>query len=85
MCLGCSKSDDIASPEETTQLNLSGGPARLSDDRGSRDGNETRLEPSAMIGPDVAVVAVRRDEYPGVVDGAQADRFRDAASSWATR
>jgi hypothetical protein len=38
-----------------------------------------------MIGPDVAVVAVRRDEYAGVVDGAQADRFRDVASSWATR
>jgi hypothetical protein len=48
--------------------------AHLRHNRSRGDRNESQLEPDAMIGPDLAVVALGGDEYPGVVDDTHANR-----------
>ncbi|MDQ1394298.1 MAG: hypothetical protein QOF30_3275 [Acidimicrobiaceae bacterium] len=65
---------DIASAEETPELNLTMRPAYLGHYRRRGDRNETQLEPDAMIGPDLAVVALGADKHTCVVDDSHAER-----------
>jgi hypothetical protein len=74
MCLlGCER-HDVASTKEASELRLAMRAAHLGHDRSRGDRNGAQLEPDAMIGPDLAIVALGSDEYPGVVYDTHADR-----------
>jgi hypothetical protein len=60
---------DVTASQETTQLDLSGRSADLSNHRSRRSGNHSKLETGAMIGPDIAIVALSGNQQPGVLWG----------------
>jgi hypothetical protein len=74
MCLlGCER-DEVASAKKTPKLRLKMRTAHLRHYRSRSGRNHTQLKPHAMIGPDLAVVALGGDEGSRVVDHTHADR-----------
>jgi len=74
------KRHDLATTKESTQLDLSPRPTRLSDNWGGGDRSHAKLQANSVFGPSMAVVTVRGDEHAGVVDNAHAERCRLAES-----
>ena len=81
-----SESHNVTASQETAQLHLPRRSADLSNHRSSCARNNPKLETSAMISPDVAIVALSCNQQPGVVYSAHADRCPvEGRSSSATR
>ncbi len=81
-----SETHNVAAAQETVQLYLPWRSADLSNDRSRRDRNNPELKADAMIGPDIAIVAVSCNQQPGVVYCAHAERrLVEERSSSATR
>src|ERR1044072_2233581 len=87
------EADDIASPEESVQLDLAIRAVGFGYDRRGRHGHDPELEPCAVVRPDGTVVTLGGDEHARVVDAvhgwparvrsppARATRLRAAVSS----
>ncbi len=68
------EADNIATAQQPSQLNLAWRPAHLSHYRRGGDRDDAHFEASTVIGPDVALIAVRGDQKTRVVDDAHAER-----------
>jgi hypothetical protein len=69
-----SETHNVAAAQETAQLHLPWRSADLSNHWSCRERNNAKLKTGAMIGPDVAIVAVSPNQQPGVVHRAHAER-----------
>ena len=69
-----SEPHNVAAAQETAQLHLPWRSADLSYHRSCRERNNPKLKTGAMISPDVAIVALSRNQQPGVVHRAHAER-----------
>ena len=68
------KADDVATAKEPPQLNLASRPTHLGHHRRRRQWNDTHLEASPVVSPDLAVASISGDQETCVVDDAHAER-----------